>query len=117
MPNHTARFKTTPTTAAVILESAPVSFLLPLNFSIYGPPKNMKRKHGRQEKQDTGRNTARNFVEQPADVSGQLLCLRAGQQHTVPEEALTILILSHGWRDAAHNNLKPYKPKKMRSIK
>ena len=34
IPNQTARFNTTPTTAAVILESAPVSFLLPLNFSM-----------------------------------------------------------------------------------
>jgi hypothetical protein len=49
-PNHIARFKTTPTTAAVILERAPVSFLLPLNFSIYGPPRKIKRKQGRKVK-------------------------------------------------------------------
>lgn len=34
IPNQTARFRTTPTTAAVMLDSADESFLLPLNFSI-----------------------------------------------------------------------------------
>ena len=34
IPNHTARFNTTPTTAAVMLDSAAESFLFPLNFSM-----------------------------------------------------------------------------------
>src|ERR1700760_4809708 len=44
--NQTARFKTTPTTAAVIAESAVVSLMFPRSLSMYGPPKKIQRKHG-----------------------------------------------------------------------
>jgi len=50
VPNHAARFNTTPTTAAVMLESAAESFLFPLSFSMYGAPRKMKRKQGRNVK-------------------------------------------------------------------
>jgi hypothetical protein len=49
-PNQTARFKTTPTTEAVIAERDEEIFLFSLNFSIYGPPRRMKKKEGRKVK-------------------------------------------------------------------
>src|SRR5262245_11215867 len=45
-PNHTARFNTTPTTAAVTDESAALSRTFPYNFSMYGAPRKIQRKHG-----------------------------------------------------------------------
>src|SRR5438128_11351063 len=45
-PNQTARFKITPTTAAVTVERADVSDSFPRNFSTYGAPRKIQRKHG-----------------------------------------------------------------------
>src|SRR6266567_3381272 len=44
--NQIARFSTTPTTAAVIADRAPLSALLPRRTSMKGAPKNIQRKHG-----------------------------------------------------------------------
>src|SRR5262249_9460306 len=44
--NHTARFKTTPTTAAVIADKAPLSSLLPRSASMNGAPRNIHMKEG-----------------------------------------------------------------------
>src|SRR2546422_5840717 len=46
MANQIARLRTTPTTAAVIAESAPLSALLPRKTSMKGAPRNIQRKHG-----------------------------------------------------------------------
>ena len=46
-PKTSARFKITPTTAAVTPESAPFSVLLPRSFSIYGTPRKINRNDGR----------------------------------------------------------------------
>src|SRR5207247_1058630 len=46
IPNQTARFITTPTTAAVIAESAVVRWTLPRSCSMCGPPRKTQRKHG-----------------------------------------------------------------------
>src|SRR6266404_9161985 len=44
--NQIARLSTTPTTAAVMAESAPLSALLSRRTSMNGAPKNIQRKHG-----------------------------------------------------------------------
>src|SRR5262245_50514431 len=44
--NQTARFNTTPTTAAVMAESAPLIALLSLSTSTNGAPRNIQRKQG-----------------------------------------------------------------------
>src|SRR5262249_27227968 len=44
--NQIARLSTTPTTAAVIAESAPLSALLPRSTSMKGAPRKIQRKHG-----------------------------------------------------------------------
>src|SRR5207249_7448118 len=44
--NQTARFSTTPTTAAVIADKAPLSALLPRNVSMNGAPRKIQRKEG-----------------------------------------------------------------------
>src|SRR5262249_5168942 len=44
--NQTARFSTTPTTAAVIADRAPLSALLPLSVSMNGAPRKIHRKEG-----------------------------------------------------------------------
>src|SRR6266567_3568384 len=44
--NQIARLRTTPTTAAVIAERAPLSALLPRNTSMNGAPRKIQRKHG-----------------------------------------------------------------------
>src|SRR5262249_15334640 len=44
--NQMARFKTTPTTAAVMAESAALSALLPRSVSTNGAPRKIQRKHG-----------------------------------------------------------------------
>ena len=44
--NQIARFKITPTTAAVMAESAALSALLPRSFSTNGAPRKIQRKHG-----------------------------------------------------------------------
>src|SRR5262249_30510337 len=44
--NQMARFKTTPTTAAVMAESAALSALLPRNASTNGAPRKIQRKQG-----------------------------------------------------------------------
>src|SRR5258708_1391366 len=44
--NHTARFRMTPTTAAVIAESAPLSALLPRSDSMNGAPRKIQRNEG-----------------------------------------------------------------------
>src|SRR5918993_43076 len=44
--NQIARLRTTPTTAAVIAESAPASALLPRMTSMNGAPRKIQRKHG-----------------------------------------------------------------------
>src|SRR3984893_1052756 len=44
--NQMARFKTTPTTAAVMAESAALSALLPRSFSMNGAPRKIQRKQG-----------------------------------------------------------------------
>src|SRR5712671_6769962 len=46
MANQNARLRMTPTTAAVIAESDAVRALLPRSASMYGPPRNIQRKHG-----------------------------------------------------------------------
>ena len=46
-PNITARFKITPTTAAVTPESAWFNFSLWRNFSIYGAPAKIKKNDGK----------------------------------------------------------------------
>src|SRR5881409_641044 len=46
MANHTARFNTTPTTAAVMAESADANFTSPRVNSMYGAPRKIQRKHG-----------------------------------------------------------------------
>src|SRR5919199_3474101 len=46
MANQTARLRITPTTAAVIAESAALRALLPRIFSTYGAPRKIHRKHG-----------------------------------------------------------------------
>src|SRR6266581_6532577 len=46
IPNQTARFITTPTTAAVIAESAVVRWTLPRSCSMCGPPRKTQRKQG-----------------------------------------------------------------------
>src|SRR4051794_6666367 len=47
--NQTARFKTTPTTAAVMADSAPASAWLPRRISMKGAPRKIQRKHGIRE--------------------------------------------------------------------
>src|SRR5215210_9168428 len=44
--NQIARFRTTPTTAAVIADRAPASGLLPRSVSMNGAPRKIHRKHG-----------------------------------------------------------------------
>src|SRR2546421_4828846 len=44
--NQIARFKITPTTAAVMAESAALSAWLPRSFSTNGAPRKIQRKHG-----------------------------------------------------------------------
>jgi hypothetical protein len=44
--NQIARLSTTPTTAAVIADSAPLSALLPRNVSMKGAPRKIQRKQG-----------------------------------------------------------------------
>src|SRR5207237_3424324 len=46
IPNHTARFITTPTTAAAIPESAVARCTLPRSCSMCGPPRKTQRKQG-----------------------------------------------------------------------
>src|SRR5581483_199573 len=45
-PNHTARFKITPTTAAVTADSAVVNLTFPRNCSMCGAPRKIHKKHG-----------------------------------------------------------------------
>src|SRR6266403_5206921 len=44
--NQIARFKITPTTAAVIADKAALSAVLPRSFSMNGAPRKIQRKHG-----------------------------------------------------------------------
>src|SRR5262249_8712650 len=44
--NQAAKLRTTPTTAAVIADSAPLSARLPRNTSTNGAPRKIQRKHG-----------------------------------------------------------------------
>lgn len=50
-PNHTARFRTTPTTAAVTPFSAAWIFWFPARVSMNGAPAKIKKKQGRVRKQ------------------------------------------------------------------
>src|SRR5947209_20631570 len=46
MANQIARLSTTPTTAAVMADKAPLSALLPRSVSMNGAPRKIQRKHG-----------------------------------------------------------------------
>tara|TARA_B100000886_G_scaffold205008_1_gene141579 strand:+ start:718 stop:1077 length:360 start_codon:yes stop_codon:yes gene_type:complete len=46
IPNHIARFKTTPTTAEVIPDKAAAIRVFARNLSIYGAPRKIHKKHG-----------------------------------------------------------------------
>lgn len=46
-PNQIAKFNTTPTTAAVMADSAAVRFFLPRSCSMCGAPRRIHRKHGK----------------------------------------------------------------------
>ena len=46
IPNHIAKFKTTPTTAEVIPDKAAAIRVFARNLSIYGAPRKIHKKHG-----------------------------------------------------------------------
>src|SRR5262249_57838990 len=55
--NQIARFKITPTTAAVIADSAALRGLLPRSFSTNGAPRKIQRKHSVNVNQDASKPT------------------------------------------------------------